>query len=131
MRQANPGEYSYRAFLNGKLDLSQAEGIQNLVKAETEQEWHAARHLANGSVQKKINNLRQTLLTSLTHLEASIDFPEEEEITALQKSRHSKNIEEVSQQVKALINSYNSGKVSKDGLSVTLVGHPMLENLHS
>ena len=75
-------------------------------------------------MQKKINNLRQTLLTSLTHLEASIDFPEEEEITALQKSRHSKNIEEVSQQVKALINSYNSGKVSKDGLSVTLVGPP-------
>ncbi|MFY7928365.1 MAG: hypothetical protein ACOVS5_05810, partial [Oligoflexus sp.] len=76
-RPAEPGEFTRRAFLNGKMDLSAAEGIKQLVSASTHQQWLAARQLATGRFAKAIEELRSGLIEALAYLAARIDFPEE------------------------------------------------------
>ena len=76
-RAAEPGEFTKRAFLHGKMDLSAAEGIRQLVEAQTEQQWLAARQLATGKFARTIEDLRASLVESMAYLAARIDFPDE------------------------------------------------------
>lgn len=123
-RQADPGEFTRRAFLNGKMDLSSAEGIKQLVEAGTHQQWIAARQLATGAFSDTIEELRSRLIGTLAFLAARIDFPDEGDTqdVALETVIH--KVRQVSQQLDRLEASYQSGRIAAQGLMVAIVGQP-------
>lgn len=124
-RAAEPGEFTRRAFLRGKLDLTAAEGIRELVEAESHQQWVAARHLASGRLKDAIETLRKTLIGALAHLEAQIDFPDEGDTSHVTLAAHvTPRVRDVQQQIERLTASYDSGRVASRGLMVTLFGEP-------
>ncbi len=123
-RQADPGEFTRRAFLNGKMDLSSAEGIKQLVEAGTHQQWIAARQLASGLFSETIEELRSRLIGTLAFLAARIDFPDEGDTqdVALETVIH--KVRQVSEQLNKLELSYQSGRVAAQGLMVAIIGQP-------
>ncbi len=123
-REALPGEFTRRAFLNGKIDLTKGEGIGALIEAQSKQQWQAAKQLMEGKLEKKINTLRSVALEALAFLEARIDFPEEQETSALSLNQIKKRALQVSDAIETLMDSYQSGKVASQGLKVALVGPP-------
>lgn len=123
-RLADPGEFTRRAFLNGKLDLTAAEGIKQLVDAHSSHQWQAARYLASGQLARYVDELRQTLIRAMAYLEARIDFPEEGDIKDISLDPALKMVAEVECKIDQLKNSYKNGKVASEGLRVAIVGKP-------
>ncbi len=120
---ANPGEFTKRAFLNGKLDLVQAEAIADLIAASTEQALKLAAEQLNGRLSSAIYEVGSPLRDSLAELEASIDFPEED-INPASQSRIIAAVEQTTKKVETLINSYAYGQVVREGFRVLLAGPP-------
>ncbi|MCB9228752.1 MAG: tRNA uridine-5-carboxymethylaminomethyl(34) synthesis GTPase MnmE [Deltaproteobacteria bacterium] len=123
-RAAEPGEFTRRAYLNGKLDLTEAEGIRLLVEASSHQEWLAARQLADGQLRREIGELRQMVLESMAWLEARIDFPDEKETSAVEWAHVDQKVGKVRESLLGLLHSFDSGRVASQGLRVTLLGRP-------
>lgn len=123
-RPAEPGEFTRRAFLNGKLDLTAAEGIHELIRAQTQYEWQAARQLADGHLSRVVTDLRQTLIHGMAHLEALIDFPDEGDTKSVALEQVRRVIEQVRERVERLAATYESGRVASSGLRVALLGEP-------
>ena len=123
-RAAEPGEFTRRAFLHGKLDLTAAEGIRELIEAQSHQQWVAARHLASGSLKLAIENLRRTLIGALAFLEAQIDFPDEGDTSHLHLGLVRQRALGVQAEIERLAASYASGRVASNGLMVALFGAP-------
>lgn len=123
-RPAEPGEFTRRAFLNGKLDLTAAEGIHELVSAESHQQWMAARQLATGKLKEAIDALRSDLISAMAYLEAQIDFPDEGDTAALDRSHVRIRVANVRDRIARLLSSYDSGRIAARGLSVALFGEP-------
>ena len=123
-RPAEPGEFTRRAYLNGKMDLTGAEGIRALVEAASEQEWMAARHLASGRLRAKISGLREKVLSAMAWLEARIDFPDEAETSLVGWQDVDERIAWLRGSVAELLSSFDSGRVASQGLKVTLFGLP-------
>jgi tRNA modification GTPase len=123
-RPAEPGEFTRRAFLNGKLDLTAAEGIKELVEAQSHQQWQAARQLASGKLKDTIDALRKELIQSMAYLEAQIDFPDEGDTAHLHRGHVRTRVDAVRARVKRLLGTYDSGRVATRGLMVALVGAP-------
>ncbi len=120
---AEPGEFTKRAFLNGRIDLSQAEGVIDIINAKTEKEMLVAqRHLA-GSLSKKIKEIQQEILDVMADIEASIDYPEYdiEETTNLKINEVLKSVEE---RLYKLKDSFENGKILKEGVKTAIVGKP-------
>ncbi len=124
MRPARPGEFTERAFINGKLDLTEAEGIKELVHAQSHQQWLAARQLATGSLSAAIDGLRETLLGALAYLEAQIDFPDEGDVGGLTLNDVQSRVRQVEQQIQGLLRTYQSGRVASEGLRIAIFGEP-------
>ncbi|MDQ3233616.1 MAG: tRNA uridine-5-carboxymethylaminomethyl(34) synthesis GTPase MnmE [Pseudobdellovibrionaceae bacterium] len=123
-RPAEPGEFTRRAFLHGKMDLSSAEGIKQLVEAQTEQQWLAARQLATGRFARTIEELRASVIESMAYLAARIDFPDEGDTQDVDLSMVRVRVEKVMQRIQKLEDSYGSGRVAAQGLMVTILGRP-------
>ncbi len=123
IRYADPGEFTKRAFLGGKIDLTEAEGINALIHASSKQEWIAARYLVEGKLKHQIEDLRLTLIEAKALLEALIDFPDERDINVGRESVLEK-IEDVFFKVSELVHNYESGKVAAQGLRVAIIGEP-------
>jgi tRNA modification GTPase len=123
-RPAEPGEFTRRAFLQGKMDLSSAEGIKQLVEAQTEQQWLAARQLATGRFARTIEELRASLVEAMAWLAARIDFPDEGDTQDVDLSMVRVRVEKVMQRIQKLEDSYGSGRVAAQGLMVTILGRP-------
>ena len=123
-RPAAPGEFTRRAFLNGKLDLTEAEGIRALVTAESEHQWVAARHLATGRLKERIEGLRRQLIECLAYLEAQIDFPDEGDTAHLHLEHVKTRAVSVNAAISTLLATYDDGKVAARGLMVALFGAP-------
>lgn len=121
---AEPGEFTRRAFLHGKLDLTAAEGIRELVEAQSHQQWTAARQLATGRLKASIESIRAKLIETLAYLEAQIDFPDEGDTAHLVLNDVEQRAKGVYQEIKTLLGTYDSGRVASQGLMVTLVGVP-------
>lgn len=120
---AEPGEFTQRAFLNGKLDLIQAEAIADLINASSEQALRIAGEQLDGRLSLAISNIGEPLRDALAELEASIDFPEEE--IQPESTAHIKAVLESTRiQIEALIDSYSFGQVMKEGFRVLLCGLP-------
>lgn len=124
-RAARPGEFTERAFLNGKLSLLDAEGIHELISAQTKAQWSSARALMSGRLAKHILVLREQLVSAMAHLEALIDFPDEGDTDGLAVGQHVKPIvKQVEKQAHHLLTTYRDGQVAAQGLKVVLLGPP-------
>lgn len=122
-RIAEPGEFTKRAFLNGRLDLAQAEAVMGVIRAKTDQSLkQAVRHLS-GELSQKITELRKALLALIAHLEATIDFPDED-IDQVEDAMISETIAGVEKQVELLLRTAHSGKMLKDGMNTVIIGKP-------
>lgn len=122
-RRAEPGEFSKRAFLNGKLDLVQAEAIADLIDSGTSQAARAALRSLSGSFSHAVENLQQQLANLRLHVEAAIDFPEEE-IDFLSDEDLLKKIDDCAAAFEKLERETNIGRVLRDGLQFVIVGKP-------
>ncbi|MCL4139993.1 UNVERIFIED_CONTAM: hypothetical protein GTU68_033870 [Idotea baltica] len=123
VRQAEPGEFSKRAFLNGQIDLSQAEGVADLIAAETQAQARVAQQQLAGRLSNAISDLGEPLRDLLAEIEAFIDFPEED-IEPLDQQKWLSALKPVFDSVQKYVASYRSGKVYRDGAKVVLAGVP-------
>ncbi len=123
IRKADPGEFTRRAFLNGKLDLVQAEAVHDLIISETDSQLKAAQNQLSGKLSGSVLKLGEPLRDLLAEIEAHIDFPEED-INPEKSDAWLRVINEVINELNKYIASFESGKLIKDGVLVPLVGIP-------
>lgn len=122
-RAAMPGEFSFKAFMNGKVDLAQAEAIQELIMAKNDHALAAAENQLEGRLSQKVLNFEKQLISIAAILEAWVDFPDEglefapmeEVISDLEKTSH---------EIEKLINTYHDGRIIHEGVSLCLIGQP-------
>ncbi len=122
-RMAEPGEFTRRAFENGKLDLTQAEGIADIIDAETESQRAQALKQMGGALSLLTHRWREQLLRILAHLEADIDFPDEDLPPEITKQRL-KNLNELSAEMAAHLSDKRGGERLRDGFSIAVLGAP-------
>ena len=118
---AGPGEFTKRAFLNGRIDLSQAEAIIDLINSKTVREAKESINQLEGHLSSKIENIRQKMLNLMIAIDVNIDYPEydEEEVT---KNRSLVELRIISEELIKLENSFNSGKILRDGVKTVILG---------
>jgi tRNA modification GTPase len=122
-RHAEPGEFTKRAFLNGKMDLSQAEAVLDLIRARTEKAAELAYSQAGGELSKWIHDLREELLDILVQVEAAIDFPDEE-IDLLKRRDVIDKVDRLKNKIHEIIGTYEWGRLFRDGARVCICGRP-------
>lgn len=123
VRPANPGEFTLRAYLNGKMDLAQAEAVTGVVNAQTEQGLKQAELQLEGALSNRINTYKDNLADILAEIEAQVDFPEED-IDPIVKDRLIHSTNELIEDIVVLLNSYEEGRIVKYGISTTILGKP-------
>lgn len=122
-RAAQPGEFTFRAFLNGKMDLAQAEAVQALIGAKNERALDAAENQLKGVLSKSISHFQHKLTQIAAILEAWVDFPEEG-LEFATMDEICEDLEDVCQSMEKLASTFHNGKILHDGLSLCLVGCP-------
>ncbi len=122
-RLAEPGEFTKRAFLNGRLDLTQAEAVMDLISAKTDRAQSAATRALGGHLSRKLEQARHQLLTIIAHIEAHIDFPEED-IAPDTREKLLGDTVRVTEFLQSLLATAHDGKVLRHGFPVTIVGRP-------
>ena len=122
-RLAQPGEFTKRAFLNGRLDLTQAEAVLDTIQATTSRSLQAAQSLLRGSLSKEIETFRERLIRVLAHVEAGMDFAEED-ITFIQAAEVQQALTDTQRAVERLITSYEEGRLIREGIKVAIIGRP-------
>lgn len=122
-RLAEPGEFTKRAFLNGRIDLTQAEAVIDMIKAKTEESLEIANQQLSGLLRSELISLKERLIENLSIIEANIDFPEED----IEQPR----LDEIKKELLTIINklddwisSYNEGRIFREGVSCAIVGKP-------
>ena len=120
---AEPGEFTKRAFLNGRIDLSQAEAIIDLINAKTDLEAKESVNQLEGSLSKEISEIEQDLLNSIINIEVVIDYPEYD-IDEVQGVDSLKELEIIEKKLEKLEESFNRGKILKDGVKTVILGKP-------
>jgi tRNA modification GTPase len=120
-RAARPGEFTERAFLNGKMDLTQAEAVIDLIRARTDLALRSAHEQLEGRLGEKIAAIRSTVVELLAHLEAAIDFPEEG-IAPDQGARLRERLDSIREQIRALLATADQGRVLREGLRAVIYG---------
>ncbi|MGB9715416.1 MAG: tRNA uridine-5-carboxymethylaminomethyl(34) synthesis GTPase MnmE [Thermodesulfovibrionales bacterium] len=122
-RLAEPGEFTKRAFINGRLDLSQAEAVLDLIKAKTDESRKIALQQLQGNLSQKISILRDTLKEICANIEAYIDFPEDDiETTTIEELR--KTMKDVKVELLSLLKTYEEARFFREGLSIAIIGRP-------
>ena len=122
-RMAQPGEFTKRAFLNGRLDLTQAEAVLDTIQATTSRSLQAAQSLLRGALSKEVDALRERLIRVLAHMEAGMDFAEED-ITFIQAAEVQQALTDTQRAVEQLIASYEEGRLIREGIKVAIIGRP-------
>ena len=120
---AEPGEFTKRAFLNGRIDLSQAESVMDIINAKTDKEAKASLSQLEGNLSKEIHEIQKELLSIMADIEASIDYPEYD----IEETTNNKALEvlsNVKQKLTKLENSFKNGKILKDGVKTVIIGKP-------
>jgi len=123
IRLAKPGEFSERAFLNDRIDLTQAEAIADLIDSESEQAAKNAVNSLQGAFSKRINTLLESLIHLRMYIEASIDFPEEE-VDFLSDGKVKNDLNTIIQNVNSVLDQAKQGSLLKEGMSVVIAGRP-------
>ena len=120
---AEPGEFTKRAFLNGRIDLSQAESIMDLINSKTEKESKASINQLQGDLSNKINEIRHDLLDIMADIEASIDYPEYD-IEEVTNSKALGILDNTKNKLESLKDTFRSGKILKEGIKTAIIGRP-------
>ncbi|MFN3872509.1 MAG: tRNA uridine-5-carboxymethylaminomethyl(34) synthesis GTPase MnmE [Ignavibacterium sp.] len=123
IRLAEPGEFTKRAFLNNKIDLSQAEAVADIIHARSEASLRGARNQLDGLLSKKVGKLRESLINATSFIELELDFAEED-IEFVNTEELLKRIDEIIIEIDSLLETYNIGRIIRDGVNVALVGKP-------
>jgi tRNA modification GTPase len=123
-RPAQPGEFTKRALLNGKLDMTAAEGLRDLIESQSRQQWLAGRQLYQGKLKTQVESLRTEVVGGMALLEAMIDFPDEGDTQSVRLSHVKDKAANVAAMIDRLLSTFTSGKVASRGLMVALVGAP-------
>lgn len=123
-RLAEPGEFTKRAFLNGRIDLSQAEAVMDVIRAKTDKAMHMAVTQLDGNLSRLIRNLRQEILNTLAQVEVNIDYPEYDDVEEMTSRLLVEKAEQVKAQVEALLETASQGKILREGLATAIIGRP-------
>lgn len=124
VRLAEPGEFTRRAFLNGRIDLTQAEAVADLIEAKTDQAMNLAARQLTGGMRSRVEALHSLLQNSAAHLEAAIEFPEDVQETNHPEAVFPSDAREALQMIEALIRAHQENHLYRDGVLVSVVGRP-------
>lgn len=122
-QMAEAGEFTKRAFLNGRIDLSQAESIIDIINSKTEKEAKASIHQLNGFLSNKINDIKKDILDVMVDIEASIDYPEYD-IEEVSYQKIEDTLDKVKGKLEELERTFYNGKIIKEGIKVAIIGKP-------
>lgn len=123
-RLAEPGEFTKRAFLNGRIDLSQAEAVMDLIRAKTDKAMHVALQQLDGNLSTLIRNLRADILDTLAQVEVNIDYPEYDDVETLTSQLLVEKAKIVKVQIQQLLQTASQGKILREGLATAIIGRP-------
>src|SRR5690625_182938 len=123
-RMAEPGEFTKRAFLNGRIDLSQAEAVMDLIRAKTDKAMSVALKQVDGRLSKLIRQYRQELLETVAHVEVNIDYPEYDDVEEMSHGLMKEKTQEVHQDIEKLLSVAKQGKIMREGLATAIIGRP-------
>lgn len=123
-RLANPGEFTKRAFLNGRIDLTQADGIMNLIEAKTDIARKMSINQLNGQVSNVIKTLRNQLIDIISNIEVNIDYPEYEDIEILTSEKILPQVLSIKTELEKIIKKSEDGKLINEGINIGIIGKP-------
>lgn len=123
-RLANPGEFTKRAFLNGRIDLTQADGIMNLIEAKTDIARKMSINQLNGQVSNVIKTLRNQLIDIISNIEVNIDYPEYEDIEILTSKKILPQVLSIKTELEKIIKKSEDGKLINEGINIGIIGKP-------
>ncbi|OZV23297.1 tRNA uridine-5-carboxymethylaminomethyl(34) synthesis GTPase MnmE [Streptococcus sobrinus] len=123
-RMAEPGEFTKRAFLNGRVDLTQAEAVMDLIRAKTDKAMNIAVSQLDGSLKNLINNIRQEILNTLAQIEVNIDYPEYDDVEEMTTALMREKTQEFEDLLTRLLATAKRGKILREGLSTAIIGRP-------
>lgn len=123
-RLAEPGEFTKRAFLNGRIDLSQAEAVMDLIRAKTDRAMGVALRQLDGNLSKLIRSLRQEILDALAQVEVNIDYPEYDDVEEMTQRMLLEKTQLVKNSVEQLLLTAKQGKILREGLATAIIGRP-------
>lgn len=120
---AKPGEFTERAFLNGRIDLTQAEAIMELIESKNEKEARESVNQLKGSLSKEINKIEEQLLSTITSIEVTVDYPEYD-IEEVENRDALKELNDAKKNLLRMKDGFNKGKILKDGIKTVILGKP-------
>ncbi|QXE01706.1 tRNA uridine-5-carboxymethylaminomethyl(34) synthesis GTPase MnmE [Terribacillus sp. DMT04] len=123
-RLAEPGEFTKRAFLNGRIDLSQAEAVMDLIRAKTDRAMNVALKQMDGRLSRLIQQLRQELLETVAHVEVNIDYPEYDDVEEMSHNMMIEKTQYVYKEIEKLLEMAKQGKILREGLATAIIGRP-------
>lgn len=123
-RMAEPGEFTKRAFLNGRIDLSQAEGVMDFIRSKTDEASKVASGQMQGRLKAYVESLRQSILNILAQVEVNIDYPEYDDVEEATTEFLLEEAEKVKTEIEKLLKSSSQGRIMREGLSTVIVGKP-------
>ncbi len=123
-RMAEPGEFTKRAFLNGRIDLTQAEAVMDIIRAKTDKAMHQAVQQLDGSLSTLINDTRQEILNTLAQVEVNIDYPEYDDVEEATTELIREKTIEFQQLLERLLKTARRGKILREGIATAIIGRP-------
>src|SRR5699024_6859956 len=123
-RLAEPGEFTKRAFLNGRIDLSQAEGVMDLIRAKTDKAMSVAVNQVDGRLSSLIQKLRDELIETVAHVEVNIDYPEYDDVEEMSHELMNTKTREVHEEIERLLQVARQGKILREGIKTGIIGRP-------
>ena len=123
-RLAEPGEFTKRAFLNGRIDLMEAEAVMDLINGKTEEARKIAIKELNGDGSKLITKLREDLVKIISNIEVNIDYPEYNDIYVVTVNDIKEKVSEFNQKLTKIVNEYENGKILTNGINTVIIGRP-------
>ncbi len=124
VRIAEPGEFTKRAFLHGRIDLSQAEAVMDLIRSKTDKAMSVALKQMDGRLSELIGRLRQDLLETVAHVEVNIDYPEYDDVEEMSNEMMRSKSKEVHAEIEELLQVAKQGKILREGLGTAIIGRP-------
>ena len=123
-RLAEPGEFTKRAFLNGRIDLEEAEGIMDLIESKTDKARSLAINQLSGKVSNLIRNLREDLVQVLANINVNIDYPEYDDVEEVTIPLLQEKIKNIKEKIEDILKKSNNGKIIKEGIKTSIIGKP-------
>ena len=123
-RMAEPGEFTKRAFLNGRIDLSQSEAVMDLIRAKTDKSMKVALNQLDGDLSRLIRHLRKDILDVLAQVEVNIDYPEYDAVEEMTTKMLKEKATDIQLRIQALLKTAKQGKVLREGLATAIIGRP-------